>query len=300
MAGSGLTRTLVCCACVLVSGPAWAASQTLAPSDDTFVNSGNPNNNNGASSSFFTGTDGHGGLMRGLVQFVMPAGLQGRVVVTSTQLTMTIEALGNGAAGTPAIESLRALTEPWVQGNGLGDAPSSFTVGQPCDGTIVGATWTQPNCPTSANWATAGGTVSTTLTAQADTSGLPIGATVTWASASNPVMTSDVQGWIDSPGSNHGWRISSNTEGTTAQAQRFFSNEAGSTGPRLQINYSCKAGFVASGNDCVAAPASVPALGPRGLAALVLSLFGVAIVLRRRRQYGSRITSSRPRVGSQT
>jgi hypothetical protein len=301
MARSGLASTLVGCACVLVGGPVWAASQTLTPSDDTFINAGNPTNNNGASASVFTGTDGHGGIMRGLVQFVMPPGLQGRVVVTGAELTMTVQALGDGSAGTAAIESLRALTEPWVQGNGLGDAPSSFTVGQPCGGSIAGATWTEPNCPTSAPWTTAGGTVASAVSGQADTTGLSIGTRVSWASSSNPAMTADVQGWIDNPGSNHGWRISSSTEGATAQAQRFFSNEAGTTGPRLQISYSCKAGFVASGNDCIAsAPASVPGLGPRGVASLALLLFGVAIARQKQRQYGSRITSRRPRAGSQT
>jgi hypothetical protein len=263
--------------CVLAGGRALAATQVLAPSDDTFVNQGNPVNNNGASLSFFTGTDGHGGVMRGLVRFALPASLQGRVTVTGAQLTLTVTALGDGTAGAAATETLQAVTQAWAQGNGIGDVPSSFTVGQPCGGSVSGATWNQPNCSLAGNWTTPGGTVAAAVSGQASTSGVPVGGQIVWTSAANAQMTQDVQGWIDAPTSNNGWRIASSTEGLTAQVQRFASAEAGTAAaPSLSVTYACKPGFVPSGNDCVAAPPpSVPAAGPLAVAALAL-LLGVA------------------------
>jgi hypothetical protein len=89
-------RVIAACVCSLafLAGRAsHAATEVLAPSDDTFINSVNPDNNNGGSGSLFTGEDGKGGLMRALVRFPMPAGLQGRVSVTGVQLSLTVQAL---------------------------------------------------------------------------------------------------------------------------------------------------------------------------------------------------------------
>jgi hypothetical protein len=253
----------------------------LTPSDDTFINSGNPSNNNGGSQTLFTGTDGHGGLMRGLVRFGMPSGLVGHATVASAQLRLTLSALGDGTAGTPATELLQAVLQPWVQGNGVGNVPSAFTVGQVCGGTIVGATWTQTNCSAGTNWTTAGATVSATVSGTAGTTGVPVGGLVTWDLASNPIMTADVQGWLDAPTSNNGWRLTSNTEGTAAAAQRFFSAESG-TVPSLTITFTCRAGFTDNGTTCVAA-APVPATRSPALLLLALLLVLAAYAEVRRR-----------------
>jgi hypothetical protein len=269
--------------CLLAGGRALAATQVLAPSDDTFINQLNPANNNGASLTFFTGRDGHGGVMRGLIRFVPPASLQGRVTVTGAQLILTVAALGDGSAGTAATETLQAVTQAWAQGNGIGDAPSSFTVGQMCGGPISGATWNQPDCSLAGNWTTPGGTVAAAVSGQASTSGVPVGGQVVWSSSANPGMTQDVQGWIDDPSSNHGWRIASSTDGLNAQVQRFVSAEAGvaASAPSLSVTYACKPGFVPSGTDCVAT--SVPAAGPFAIAALALLLGGAGAAAASRR-----------------
>jgi hypothetical protein len=272
--GNWTWAALVVGACLLRAGGAFAAMQTLAPSDDTFINQGNPGNNNGASVTFFTGTDGHGGVMRGLVRFGMPAGLQGRVTVTGVQLTMTLDGLGPNSMtpGAPAVVSLQALTQAWAEGNGIGDTTTTFTVGQPCGGTISGVTWNQPNCALAGAWTTAGGTVVAAVSGQADTTGIPVGGTVGWGSGANPGLIQDVQGWIDNPASNDGWRLASSTEGSSGLAQRYFSKEAGATAPTLIVSYDCKPGFVASGVSCLPVAAAVPATGPRALAALALAL----------------------------
>jgi hypothetical protein len=256
-------------------GRASAATRVLAPSDDTFINSVSPNGNSGGSPSIFTGTDGHGGLMRGLVRFDLPSELQGRVTVTNVQLNLTVELLPNGSVGT-AVETLQSLTQAWTQGNGVGDGAGSFTTGQACGGSIVGATWNQSSCAAGTNWTTPGGAVAATVSGQVNTAGVPANGVVTWDSAANSVMNADVQSWIDQPSSNHGWRIASSTEGMNGAAQRFFSTEAGVSAPALSVTYSCNPGFVASGVQCVAAPA-VPATTPWEVVLLALWLGAFAV-----------------------
>jgi hypothetical protein len=224
-----------------------AGTAVLTPVEDTFINSVNPNNNNGGSSSVFTGTDGQGGLMRGLLRFDMPASWQGRAVVSAAQLKLTLRALPNGTAGTPAIETLQALSQPWTEGNGSSESPGGYTVGLTCDGTIFGATWTQTNCATSTSWTTPGGSVAAAVSATADTTGVPVGGQVTWSSGA---MNADVQGWIDAPSSNDGWRIMSSTEGMSGKIARFYSKEAGASAPSLTVSYTCPSGFADTGTSC--------------------------------------------------
>src|SRR4051794_21908597 len=75
----------------VVGASSAALSRTVAASDDTFIGSGHPDNNSGASASIFTGVNGQSGVMRGLIRFAMPADLQGRATVTRVALTMTVQ-----------------------------------------------------------------------------------------------------------------------------------------------------------------------------------------------------------------
>ena len=110
---AGVLASALAIAAFVAPAAAIAATQTLTPSDDTFINSASPDNNNGGSASIFTGRDGRGGMMRGLIRFAMPTGLSGRVSVTNSVLTMTTQALGSGAPGTAArVDSLRACKLP--------------------------------------------------------------------------------------------------------------------------------------------------------------------------------------------
>jgi hypothetical protein len=184
-----------------------------------------------------------------------------------------------------AVETLAALSQPWVQGNGVGDSTYWYTVGQACGGTVTGATWNQTNCTTSTAWTAPGGTVAPSATGQASTAGVAAGAAVVWDSSSNPTMTADVQRWIDSPATNNGWRILSSSEGNSGSAQRFYSIEAGSNAPSLSVTYVCKAGFVESGTSCLAASA-VPASAPWALVLLGLSICVIAVPRASRRRRG--------------
>jgi MYXO-CTERM domain-containing protein len=226
-----------------------ALTQTLGSVADTFINSANPDNNNGTSPSIFTGENGQLGLMRGLLRFEMPAAWQGRATVTAVTLTMVTRGTGltDSTPPTAATESLQSVTVSWVEGAGFGDGTSMNTVGQACGAT--GATWNQPDCAGGVAWS--GGSVSTSVSATAAVAAT-LGAVVTWdsAAAGNTGMISDVQSWIDAPSSNVGWRLASTTEGTSGAAQRFYSREGSAAmGPSLSVILSCPSGACLSSSD---------------------------------------------------
>lgn len=248
-----------------------ALVSAFAASADTFINSAVPDNNDGTSPSIYTGENGQAGLMRGLLQFTLPPALQGRVTVSRVTLTMITRGTGMAETMPPtaATESLQAVGVAWVEGAGFGDGSTANTVGQACG--TSGATWNQPNCAGATPWA--GGTVSATVSGTA-TVPSSLETAVTWDSDApgNAGMVDDVQAWIDSPATNHGWRISSTTEGSMGQAQRFYSREVSGKGPTLSATASCKdadAGCVlsaaadASSSDAAPVDASRSDAGPR-------------------------------------
>src|SRR5450432_857071 len=232
----------------LVATSAHAGSVSTTQCYDTFLNSQYPVNNNGGSTTFFTGESGQGGIMRALVRCDLPAAINERTMVTQVTLTLTTAGVASGTEPpTAATESLQALTEPWGEGDKAGETMMTYTVGQAC--TAGEATWSQSQCSI-ANWTTAGGTVAATVSASA-ASPASIGADVTFTSSSAGMVT-DVQSWAATPASNYGWRISSSTEGGLAQAQRFYSSEAGAGQPSLAMTYACDSGFEDTGTGCTA------------------------------------------------
>jgi hypothetical protein len=232
-----------------------ALTSTVVSDWDTFINSAFPDNNNGRSPSLFTGHNGQGGMMRALVQLrSLPREARGRVTVNRVRLTLITRGTGlnEDVPPTPATVSLQALTIPWEEGVGIGNAMTMFTVGQPCEsnGNSTGATWNQPHCAAETPWA--GGAVAAAVSGTASVPAA-LEATVTWDSASgNDGMTADVQRWIDDPDSNQGWRLASSTETDNfGAAQKFYSREEpGEKGPVLIVDYTCKAGYVSTGTAC--------------------------------------------------
>jgi len=212
----------------------------MTPSADTFINSGNPDNNNGASASLFVGVDDGGGVLRGLVRFDMPAAMAG-ATVSSVRFTLMTRALG-----APALLRLNAFDESWTEGNGVGDAQMMFTVGQTCGAAVSGATWNRPSCADGAGppWAAPGGSVAATASGQYDSNTVAVDVPVSWSSSEvgNAGLVADVQRWIDDPSSNHGWRISAADEVSAVTPQRFYSKEGdGTKGPKLMVTYDMPA-----------------------------------------------------------
>src|SRR5690349_4063173 len=122
---------------ITIAASALAGSGTGILVGDTFVNSAPAaiNNNVGGSHGIIIGTNGNNGTMHGLVRFDMPAGLAGRVTVTSAQVQLTLAGIGTPPRlGTPATYSLYRITQNWFEGTGAADAVGTFTVGVACAG----------------------------------------------------------------------------------------------------------------------------------------------------------------------
>lgn len=235
---------LLCLALLLCHAlPAYAgnASGTLAGS--TFINSGQPNNNNGGVGSIYTGNDSDGGSLRGLVRFTLPAALNERATITSVIFSLPTTAPVVGPP-TAATVSLHRLTQSWGQGTGgAADFTGDFTLGQACS--AGGATWNQPLC-SGVLWTTAGGAVNASVSASASVPATA-GSTVTWNSAG---LVSDVQAWADVSASNNGWRLLSSTETTFGAVQRF------TKAAQLSVSFSCKPAFLEASNTCTTCTAA--------------------------------------------
>ncbi len=246
-----LTFVLVVVAPAAAARSARAFQATLAADQDTFINSAAADNNNGASPSLYTGHNGMGGAMRTLVHFAIPAAWQGHATVTQAVLSLVTRGttLDQTMPPSPATASLQAVSAAWTEGSGFGDTKMMNTVGQACG--TSGATWNQPNCAGGTPWM--GGSVSATVSgAGAVPASLESTVTLDSGTAGNAGMLADLQGWIDSPAANRGWRIASSTESAAdAEVQRFYSREVAGKGPTLLVTGTCRPGSAEIDGGCM-------------------------------------------------
>ena len=209
----------------------------------TFINSARPDYNNGGASSLYLGEDFYGGFMRCLIRFDLPPSFTERTSISGATLSLTTGAPtgGNPAAATVYVQR---LIESWGQGTGAGPDPitGDYTYGQLCS--VGGAMWNQPFC-SGVTWSTIGAGADATLSGSASSPATPA-SVVQWNAAG---MASDVQSWVDTPSSNHGWRLRSSSEGTLGAVQRFFN-------PQLSISYGCKNGFEEIAGSCTTCTAA--------------------------------------------
>jgi autotransporter-associated beta strand protein len=117
----------------------------------------------------------------------------------------------------------------WGEGTATGKAGATATAGQ--------ASWNNRLTGTAA-WSTPGGASGTdySATVSASTSVTGTGAK-TWSSAG---LLADVQYWVNNPGSNFGWFLISDAEGTNQSVNRFATSENGTTAnrPALTVTYT--------------------------------------------------------------
>lgn len=160
----------------------------------------------------------------------------------------------------PQAIALHRIGAAWSEGpaNG-GDAGVGAAAG------AGDCTWTHRVWPAE-RWASRGGDYLLTASASAAVGGWP--APVVWAST--PALVDDVQSWVETPASNHGWMMIGNESGTQ-NASRLASRESSEAAarPRLVVSWLAPA-----------ADAQVP-LPPWALA--LLGAAAAAALLRRRR-----------------
>lgn len=232
---------------------AFAAVVTLAPSkDNTLYQDSTGSLSNGKGQYFFVGrvdAIGGGAIHRAVIAFDVAATIPAGAVVTRVDLTLSMSR--TTALLQPV--SLHRLLADW--GEGTSDAP--LEEGRGATATTGDATWLHRFFATDP-WTGPGaagdfvGAASTTIQVG------PIGV---YTFLSTAAMVADVQGWLDSPGTNFGWILIGN-EASLSTAKRFDSRESPleSARPALTIEYSIGqpgAGSVPDGSLVPGAPLTV-------------------------------------------
>ena len=191
---------------------------------DTFINSGNPNNNAGSTGWFDAGTDGVGGVRRGLFRFDLssiPAGS----TINSAEVQLTAVKIP-GAGPVNSTFDLFRLLVGWNEGTKGGNNGASASSGE--------TTWNARLQGTS-NWTAPGAKSDALATSSASTSvDTTRNAIYSW---SGPGLVADVQFWVDNPTQNFGWLLTSRAESSSRSVRGFGARQSGTNAGRLVVNY---------------------------------------------------------------
>lgn len=215
----------------------------LGASADATIFQNNVNNSNGAGPGLFVGTNSNLSPRRTLLSFdlsLIPAGS----IITNVQLTMTLgQIAGSGGSSTDVSSfartiSLYELKREWGEGTTGSTATAIGGTGQGFSAGAGDATWTSAKYGVT-TWNTPGGDfdpiASGSLTI---TTGVTAGNSFTWDST--PSMVADVQGWMDSPSTNHGWILINADESGSQTFFAFYSSEwtDSAQAPVLAVTYT--------------------------------------------------------------
>lgn len=215
----------VCLAVLGIAFGGHAETANLAVAADTFINQGAPDNNAGANAWFDAGTDGVGGVRRGLLRFDLTAIPPGSTV-TSAVLQLTVIKVPLTGPANSTFDLFR-LTTGWDEGARPGRAGSLAATGE--------ATW-NARMHALLPWTAPGALSDVSSSASASTL---VGATAnTSYSWSGPGLVEDAQFWVDNPSLNAGWLLVSEAEQTLRSVRGFAARENGSLFGALQVGYN--------------------------------------------------------------
>ncbi len=214
-----LSAASVIIACGAVS--AEGAVVSLTPIQDNSIYSENDNSN--ATGGLYAGVTSGLAIRRSLVEFdIASSGIPAGSVILSVTVAFTQTKINPAGI---ALFGLHPLTEGWGEGtsNGAGQG------GAPTSGD---ATWNFRLFNTD-SWSTPGGSFGAT---SGTTSFEKANGVYTFASTAG--LVADVQGWLDTPGSNSGWMLKAETE-TGVSARELGSRESAlADRPTLTITYA--------------------------------------------------------------
>jgi spore coat protein A len=232
-----IIRRVRCCALVralvigaalaLAPGPAEAGVVVLEPSKDNSLKEDVAGAvSNGAGPMLFTGrtgSDGGDDALRAVLEFDVGGSVPPGSIVTSATLNMNLA--GTTATFFAATTRVHRLLAEWGEGSSS-SANGEFEASTPGD-----ATWIHTFYDTSF-WTTPGGDYVAPASASQDV--LALGP-YSWTSTQ---LIADVQAWVDTPSSNHGWIVIGEEAGGTT-GRRFNSREETNTAlrPKLTIVY---------------------------------------------------------------
>lgn len=143
--------------------------------------------------------------------------------INSVSLTLTVVAVPSG--GINSTFDLNRLSASWGEGTGGDHGGSPAGPGQ--------ATWNNRFGTSGSPWASPGGDYSSTASASRFITGL---GNFTFSSTAG--LVGDVQGWLNSPATDFGWLLRSESELTGATIRRFGSRDSGASAPTLTISYT--------------------------------------------------------------
>ena len=198
----------------ILSATAWSATATINPSQDNTVAEELPDNSSGACGSIFSGmidVDTLDGARRALVQFDL-ADIPPGSIINSITLNMAVT---RGSNHVDSTFTLHPITTAWVEGT---DDCGVRGGGQGVPATNGAVTWN-----TMPGFGAASGSTLINNT-------IPV-----WSSTA--AMVSDVQGWLDNPGTNYGWVLIGDE--TTKTTTRRFDSREGEIPPTLVVDYDC-------------------------------------------------------------
>jgi hypothetical protein len=236
----------VFCILAMVIAPACLGDMVSIGSsrDNTLYETADGSLSNGAGQHFFAGETALAELRRGLLYFDIASAIPNGATITDVTLTLNMSRtiVGDTNVG------LHSALADW--GEGTSDASGQEGGGAPAS--PGDATWIHTFSPGSL-WATAGGDFDPVATATTIVGGNGF---YNWTSAA---MISEIQSWLDNPGSNFGWVVVGEELGTVS-AKRFDTREnpIAQNRPVLQIQFT--AAIPEPGSFLVCAVASV-ALG---------------------------------------
>jgi hypothetical protein len=202
-----------------------AAVANLTVVEDTFINSGAPANNAGATGWFDAGRDGAGGIRRGLLRFEVSSIPPGATVTSATLQLTVVQVPGNGPVNSTF--DLFRLLAAWKEGTKNGNNGAPATTGETTwNARILGtAAWTSPGAKSNA-----------AATASASTAvGTTDNAKYSWT---GPGLAADVQLWVDDPTQNFGWLLTSRAEASSRSVRGFASRQSGAKVGTLAVVYT--------------------------------------------------------------
>jgi hypothetical protein len=214
-----------------VASIASAGGLTKAPAADTTITEQYPGTPQGGNATITAGTHGAGvgyASSRALLQFNLNGSIPSNAVVTATTLNMKVIKTGPGIPPATTMD-LRKMLRTWGESS---------------------ATWS--NCLPSTPWSTNGAAAPVDFSSAVSQT-ISVSGAGSYSYASNPNLVADVQSWVSNPGSNFGWIIISESQGTPSTLCLFGSREDPADAPSLIAQFTI--------------PATPPMLAPTTIAA---------------------------------
>jgi len=256
---------VLCVLAAMVLATSLHAQQSVmvsAAKDNTLYFNSQGARSNGSGTGIFSGRTNSGSRRRAVLAFDLLGAVPTGATVVSASLQLTMDMTISG----PVDIGLHTVSQDWGEG-------SSFATGGGGAGTASStgdATWLHTFF-SNQFWTTAGGDFNATASATT-----PVGSVgqYTWSSAQ---LVSDVQGWVNNPGSNFGWLLKS-PENSIGTAKRFASREFPNASDRPVLIIGFSASATPSGTGCTIVTGGTPfSLGSVGVPSIPNPSFALTI-----------------------